>query len=47
MPTFDDDCAWYGPQMAARDDWIETLSAGDVAEIDAAVARATARGAAS
>jgi len=31
-------CAWYGPEMAARDDWIETLSAAELAELAAACA---------
>jgi hypothetical protein len=26
-------CAWYGPAMAARDDWIETLSAPELDEL--------------
>jgi hypothetical protein len=30
--------AWYGPDWAGRDDWIVRLSAGDVAEIEAALA---------
>ena len=29
---------WTGPQMAARDDWIETLSAAEVEELEAAAA---------
>jgi len=31
--------AWYGPDMAARGDWIEHLSDAEIAEIDAAAAR--------
>ncbi len=34
---------WYGPELAARGDWIERLSAADLAEIDAAVTAARAR----
>ena len=30
--------AWSGPDVAARNDWIEVLSAGDLAEIEAAAA---------
>jgi len=28
---------WYGPAMAKRTDWVHTLSAEDVAEIEAAM----------
>ena len=34
----DDASAWYGPAMAARRDWIETLSADELAELAAASA---------
>ena len=37
--------AWFGPDMAARSDWIEGLDAEDVAEIEAAVAPLDAAGA--
>ena len=37
--------AWYGPQMAARSDWIHALAPADVDEIDRAVSHAIARGA--
>lgn len=37
LPTFDDARAWRGPAMAARSDWILSLDADDVAELDAAV----------
>ena len=30
--------AWRGPDLAARNDWIELLDTGEIAEIDAAVA---------
>jgi len=45
LPTFKDACAWYGPDMAARNDWILTLSQDDVDELDAAAAQVAARGA--
>lgn len=37
--------AWFGPDMAARSDWIEILDEEDVAEIGAAVAPLDAAGA--
>lgn len=43
LQTFDDDRAWYGSDMSRRTDWIETLSADEIAEIDAAVGAAMAR----
>ncbi len=33
---------WYGPELAAKGDWIELLSPADLAEIDAAVTAAQA-----
>ncbi|MEZ5833402.1 MAG: TauD/TfdA family dioxygenase [Dongiaceae bacterium] len=30
--------AWYGPAMAGRDDWLVTLTAGEIAEIEHATA---------
>jgi hypothetical protein len=30
--------AWYGPDMARRDEWLMTLGAADIAEIEAAMA---------
>lgn len=36
---------WLGPAMAARQDWIEPLSAADIAEIEAAAAPLAARAA--
>jgi hypothetical protein len=36
---------WRGPEMAARGDWIEPLSAAEIAEIEAAAAPLAARGA--
>jgi hypothetical protein len=35
---------WRGPELAARDDWIIRLDAGDVAEMEAALAAAKTRG---
>ncbi len=35
-PELTDASAWYGPAMAERNDWIETLDAAEVAEIEAA-----------
>ncbi len=37
--------AWYGPDMAARTDWLMQLSAADVAEIEAASAALVAKNA--
>ena len=37
--------AWYGPDMAARDEWLMTLSAAEVAEIERAAAPLVARAA--
>ena len=37
LPTFDNEQAWYGPEMARRDDWIHSFTPAEVAEIDAAV----------
>ena len=36
--------AWYGPEMAARADWVMQLGAGDLAEIEAATTALVARG---
>lgn len=44
LPTFDNAQTWTGREMAARDDWIHQLAAGEVAEIDAAVRHAEASG---
>ncbi|SKA03317.1 Taurine catabolism dioxygenase TauD, TfdA family [Enhydrobacter aerosaccus] len=35
--------AWYGPEMARRDDWLMPLSPADVAEVEAAVEPLVAR----
>jgi hypothetical protein len=37
-------CAWYGPEMAKRTDWIRPLSAAEVDELEAAVRRLDATG---
>jgi hypothetical protein len=37
--------AWYGPQVAARQDWIVPLDGGDIGEIEAAMAPLLARNA--
>ncbi|HSH88591.1 MAG TPA: TauD/TfdA family dioxygenase [Ramlibacter sp.] len=44
LSTFDNAQAWYGPDMARRDDWIHELSAPEIAEIDQAVAHAERTG---
>ncbi len=36
--------AWLGPEMAARSDWIETLDAAELAELEAASGSICARG---
>src|SRR4051812_27135050 len=35
---------WYGPEMAAHDDWIRHLTAAEIAALEAAVARLDATG---
>ena len=37
------EAAWYGPQMAARTDWLMPLAATDIAEIEGAVRSLVAR----
>jgi hypothetical protein len=44
LPIFDNAQAWYGPQMAARTDWIHRFSDTELAELDAAVMAADASG---
>ena len=44
LPVFDNAQAWTGPQMAARSDWRHAFDEDEVAEIDAAVRSAEARG---
>ncbi len=41
-PEIQGSSAWYGPDMARRTDWIETLSAVEIAEIDVAARRLAA-----
>jgi hypothetical protein len=36
-PPLNGPAAWAGPTMVTRTDWIETLNAGDVAEVEAAM----------
>jgi hypothetical protein len=36
-PPIEGAAAWYGPDMAQRDDWVVTLSPAEVAEVEAAV----------
>jgi hypothetical protein len=38
-PVIQGPSAWYGPDLAARTDWIEHLSATEIAEIDGAAER--------
>ena len=42
-PNQDAPAAWYGPAMAARNDWIEQLSDAELSEVEAASARLCAR----
>lgn len=42
-PPIEGPSAWYGPDMAKRDDWIVTLSPAEVAEVEAAVRPLVAR----
>ena len=39
LEPVDDLAAWTGPELAARDDWIHRLSAGEIAELDTALAK--------
>ena len=39
LPLIEGAQAWYGTEMAARDDWSFTLTAADIAEIEAALDR--------
>ena len=39
LPLFDNAQAWTSASMAARNDWIHEMSASEIAEIDAAIAR--------
>ncbi len=40
-PVIQGPSAWYGPDLAARGDWVEHLSETETAEIDSAAARLT------
>jgi hypothetical protein len=42
-PTITGRAAWYGPEMAASTDWIESLSAAEISEIELAAQRLLAR----
>lgn len=42
-PPIEGPSAWYGPEMAKRDDWILTLSPTEVAEVEAATGPLAAR----
>lgn len=44
LPVFENAQAWYGPDMAARDDWIHAFSDAEVSEIERAVRHAEATG---
>ncbi len=44
LPLYDNAQSWYGPQMAGLDDWVHTFSAGELADIDSALAIAEASG---
>lgn len=44
LPLYDNAQAWTGTSMARRTDWIHEMSAGEIAEIDAAVAPNDASG---
>lgn len=44
LPIFDTPQAWYGPEMADRDDWVRRLSAAELDEIDRAVTHAERTG---
>ncbi|MBT5267121.1 MAG: TauD/TfdA family dioxygenase [Rhodospirillaceae bacterium] len=43
LEPVDDLAAWTGPELAARDDWIHRLSAGEIAELDTALAGVAGR----
>lgn len=44
LPLFHDSAAWYGPEMAGRDDWKITLTEAELEELDATVQSALTRG---
>jgi Taurine catabolism dioxygenase TauD, TfdA family len=36
--------AWYGPEIAKRDDWLMPLASAEIAELESAIERAVSRG---
>src|SRR5689334_11376510 len=44
-PVIEGPSAWYGPELAARGDWIEYLSDAEVAEVGTAAGRLASAGA--
>ncbi|MCM5571763.1 TauD/TfdA family dioxygenase [Burkholderiaceae bacterium FT117] len=44
LPIFENAQAWYGPEMAARIDWVHRLTEAEIAEIEAVVRAADATG---
>lgn len=44
LPTFENPQAWYGAEMAARDDWIHTFTRDEIVEIESALRHAEATG---
>lgn len=44
LPTFETAQVWYGPQMAARADWVHHFTADELAELDGVVQAADASG---
>ena len=42
-PPIEGPSAWYGPEMAKRNDWILTLTPAEVAEVEAATRPLAAR----
>jgi len=44
LPVFDTPQAWYGPDMARRDDWIHAFTPAEIDEIDRAVRLADSTG---
>jgi len=44
LPIFDNPQAWYGPDLATRDDWIHALSGHELADIDRAMRHAESTG---
>lgn len=42
LPRFNNEQAWFGPNLQQRDDWIHQFTPAEVAEIDAAVRQAEA-----